>query len=214
MDGDKILCRKTVWSSRPSLLISSSPVFPNSFDPADRPTQLDSEVHPTYTSMVAFVLFDWLRGLLVRGDDSTTRWIKNGWSFSPASFGHRRARELLAAPHSDASQWGPGVAVFEKSWAGRWRWQLVVLGSEVMGGANTAVIYFVDFRAGKGMFVKVYTTESVPHDRTRNAVMRVLGRQLGGKVWRMEHESRLDDSVASWDLLRGYRSRCILPSSL
>ncbi|CEM29835.1 unnamed protein product [Vitrella brassicaformis CCMP3155] len=168
----------------PFLLDAPSPLFPrDTFDAADPPTQLDGWTYPSYASLVAFSLFSWLR------DGSYITFSRDCSSYCRASAASLRVRELLAAPQSDAAQWGSGAAVFDRKWqvwARPWHERLVVLGSEVMGQGNMAAIRVEDW--GDLRSVRVFTTESAPDDRTRTTVMRVLGRQLGGKAWRMEDE--------------------------
>ncbi|CEM07772.1 unnamed protein product [Vitrella brassicaformis CCMP3155] len=178
----------------PTLLDAPSPLFPHdTFNPADPPTQLNHAdpptqldglcvrwVYRTYASMVAFSVFNWL------SDGGYLTFSRDWSSRCPASAAFRRVYQLLAAPPSDAAQWGKGMAVFDKKYKDRWHLRLVVLGSEAVGEGHTAGIQLADW--GDERRVNVYTTESAPHDRTRNAVMRVLGRQLGDKVWREESE--------------------------
>ncbi|CEM28288.1 unnamed protein product [Vitrella brassicaformis CCMP3155] len=160
---------------------------PDAFDPADPPTLPDQrwghKVYRTYTSMVAFVLAEWLW----YGDHNRRLSHRRGfWLFRlPASAAYRRVDDLLAASPSDAAQWGAGAAVFDNKSSGWVRHdRLVVLGSEAMGeGNNMAFIQLLAYE-GYGRRVLISTTESAPHDETRAVVMRVLGEHLGGMVWR------------------------------
>ncbi|CEM04374.1 unnamed protein product [Vitrella brassicaformis CCMP3155] len=213
MDGDSIF-HPPNDPSAPTLLTSASARFrfPDPFDRANPPTQLPLWTYRSYTSMVAFVLFDLLY------DGGRVRWIKFWTSCHPASAASQRVCELLTASASDAAQWGPGVAVFDKKWsdgAAVRRHRLVVVGSEVMGEGHMAAInwlmdgeghqrlvVFGSKAMGDGHMaiiqladwgdcsrsVTIRTTESAPHDKTRTAVMRMLGDHLGGKVWRGEWE--------------------------
>mmetsp|Transcript_42633 Transcript_42633/g.120930 ORF Transcript_42633/g.120930 Transcript_42633/m.120930 type:complete len:446 (-) Transcript_42633:1242-2579(-) len=184
MDGDWILHTASGYRL-PALLTSASPLFPHvPFDPADPPTERDGLTYRSYTSIMAFVLFCWLR---CGGHLPCIRsWI----SWRRDSAASRRVRELLAASPSDAAQWGAGAAVFDR----KPRWsegheRLVVLGSEAMGEGHMAVIRLVrDSGRTSDRSVEIFTTESAPHDKTRTAVMRMLGDHLGGKVWRGEWE--------------------------
>mmetsp|Transcript_42630 Transcript_42630/g.120911 ORF Transcript_42630/g.120911 Transcript_42630/m.120911 type:complete len:451 (-) Transcript_42630:327-1679(-) len=186
MDGDWILHTASGYRL-PALLTSASPLFPHvPFDPADPPTERDGLTYRSYTSIMAFVLFCWLR---CGGHLPCIRsWI----SWRRDSAASRRVRELLAASPSDAAQWGAGAAVFDR----KPRWsegheRLVVLGSEAMGEGHMAVIRLVrDSGRTSDRSVEIFTTESAPHDKTCTVVMRVLGDQLGGKVWRQENEGR------------------------
>ncbi|CEM06508.1 unnamed protein product [Vitrella brassicaformis CCMP3155] len=185
--GDSIILLPHACRFTPTLLASASHLFPSdAFDPTDPPTQLAEYTYPNYTSMVAFVLFRWL---FCGGH---IRRVREWWSYRSAYAAFRRVDELLAASPSDAAQWGAGVAIFDgKRPDGKGlshcRW--VVLGSEVMGEGHMAVIELVDWW-GYSRDVIIYSTEPAPHAQTRNVVMRMLGAQLGGVVWRGEHEAR------------------------
>ncbi|CEM22655.1 unnamed protein product [Vitrella brassicaformis CCMP3155] len=100
-----------------------------------------------------------------------------------------RVGELLAAPQSGAAQWEAAVFDSKVMEDGR-RYRGMVLGSEAMGERQAAAILLTAEFMGERDYrsVNIYTTESAPHDQTRTVVMRVLGDQLGGKVWRREHE--------------------------
>ncbi|CEM16511.1 unnamed protein product [Vitrella brassicaformis CCMP3155] len=177
MDGNSIL-RRWYGYQLPTLLDSASPYFPHApFDPADPPTQLNGYTYPNYTSMVAFLVFDWL------DEGNHIRRIRYWWSYCRAFAAYFRAGDRLAASHSDAAQWG--AAVFDKRREDGWHCRLVVVGSEVMGEGHMAVIRLT---RTNGRHVEISTTESAPHDQTRTVVIRVLGDQLGGKVWRKEDE--------------------------
>ncbi|CEL95843.1 unnamed protein product [Vitrella brassicaformis CCMP3155] len=177
-----------------------SPLFPNVFDPANPPTQLRDWTSPSYTSMVAFVLFSWLRN----GDHIPC--IKFWLSWRPASAASRRVKGLLAASPSKVAQRGAGAFVFDEKFSARVVRQgdpssvpdgkiesrhrrLVVLGSGAMGEGHMAVIWLSDREGYYFRDVSIYSTEPAPHDKTRTVVMRVLGDQLGGKVWREERET-------------------------
>ncbi|CEL95845.1 unnamed protein product [Vitrella brassicaformis CCMP3155] len=184
MDGNAILrphnCRFT-----PTLLNSPSPLFPHvAFDPADPPTEMDGWTSPSCTQTVAFELFNWL----VRSGH--IRRIKSWLSWRPASAAFRGVSELLAASPGDAAQWGAGATVFDvKRPDGKGHDRLVVLGSEAMGEGHMAVIWLIDW-GDCCRSVYILTTESAPHDKTRTVVMRALGDQLGGKVWREERDGQ------------------------
>jgi len=143
--------------------------------------------------MVAFVLFGWLYY------DSDFPCIRSWVSWRRASAARRRVVAVLAASPSDEAQWGAGAAVFDKRLPdvnGVVRHhRLVVLGSEAVGKGRLALIWLSDHKFPSD--VSVYTTEWFPHDKTRNAVMRMLGDQLGGKMWRKEDEVNEDRQVTA-----------------
>ncbi|CEM35777.1 unnamed protein product [Vitrella brassicaformis CCMP3155] len=178
---------------------SASPVFPNVFDPANPSTELKDWTSPSYTSMVAFVLFGWL----YNGDH--IRWIKSWRSYNPASTASRRVGKLLATSSSKVAQRGAGAAVFDKKWSARvvrkgdpssvpdgkiesHHRRLVVFGSEAMGERHMAIIWLSDRECYYPRDVFIYSTEPAPHGKTRTVVMRVLGEHLEGKVWQLERE--------------------------
>jgi len=132
--------------------------------------------------MVAFVLFYWLE----RGGH--IRYIRSWVSYCRASAARRRVGAVLVAPPSDEAHWGAG-AVDRKchSWERSSQWRLVVLGSEAMSEGHMAVIQLCEWG---NYWVDIFTTEPAPHDKTCTVVMRVLGDQLGGMVWREENEDR------------------------
>ncbi|CEL95841.1 unnamed protein product [Vitrella brassicaformis CCMP3155] len=181
MDGDKVRCYSFSlrhWGySLPTLLPSASPLFPHvPFDPADPPTERDGLTYRSYTSIMAFVLFCWLR---CGGHLPCIRsWI----SWRRDSAASRRVRELLAASPSDAAQWGAGATVFDRKDGYERHYRLVVLGSEAVGEGHMAVIWLSD-REGHSKDVIIHSTEPAPHDRTRDIVMRGLGPHLGGIAW-------------------------------
>jgi len=176
MVRDKILERSSAYQL-PTLVTSASPLFRHdAFDGTDPPTQLNGYLYPTYTSMMAFELF---RRLIMSGPIYN---IRHWSSYCRDTAAFRRVGELLAAPPSDAAQWG--AAVFDKRPG--WHYRLVVFGSEAMGEGNLAVIELVGWENGR--YVIVFTTESAPFAQTRTVAMRVLGNQLEGKVWRRENE--------------------------
>ncbi|CEM07770.1 unnamed protein product [Vitrella brassicaformis CCMP3155] len=186
MDHDGILCPPT-GRSRPTLLASPSPLFPNAFDPASPPTQMEAFVtYPTYACMVAFELFYWLR----YGEH--IRWIKSWRSCRPSFAAFQHVCQLLAISASDVAQvggWPRGVAVFDKErpdGAAVRHDRLVVVGSEVMGEGHMAVIRVEDW--GSRRDVDICTTEAAPYDKTRRVVMDNLGEHLGGKMWAEEIE--------------------------
>ncbi|CEL96687.1 unnamed protein product [Vitrella brassicaformis CCMP3155] len=184
MDGNGILCFFPDARRHPTLLVSASPFFPHApFDLTDPHTQLNGYTYPNYSSMVAFKLFHWLisSGHINR--------IRHWSSFGRASAAHQRVGDLLAASQSDAAQWG--AVILDTKREGGWSCRLVVVGSEAMGEGNMVAI-----RLGHGVggyrCVEIFTNEwpsSQSHDQTRSVVMRVLGDQLGGKVWDEQDES-------------------------
>ncbi|CEM29838.1 unnamed protein product [Vitrella brassicaformis CCMP3155] len=185
MSGIKILDSWHYEYRLPSCIASPSPLFPDTFDPADRPTQMDSWTYCTYSSMVAFVLVDWLRRGRQNQNLRRIRWL---WCFCPSSAAYRRVNELLMASHNNngVAQWGPGVTIFDKKREGARHERLVVLGSEAIDEGKMAAIWLARER-GDGdddaRKIVIFTTESAPHDRTRVAVMGVLGDDLGDTVW-------------------------------
>ncbi|CEM38887.1 unnamed protein product [Vitrella brassicaformis CCMP3155] len=180
MDGDGILFDLSYYV--PALLASASRLFPHhTFDPADPPTELGSATYPSYTSMVAFELFFRLR------DGHFPRYIREFQSHRSASAASQRVCELLAASPSDETQWGAGAIVFDKQYSdGGGQVRRVVFGSEVIGEGHMVAIQLCEW--GHSRDVITYSTESAPHDKTRNVVMRVMGEHLEGKVWRGERE--------------------------
>ncbi|CEL95880.1 unnamed protein product [Vitrella brassicaformis CCMP3155] len=185
MYGNGILPLSSMSHDLPTLLTATSPPVSDAFDPADPPTKLRGLTHPSYTSMVAFVLVGWL---FQRGHIPC---IKSWWSDSPESASSRRVWELLAASPSDETQWAAGATVFEKPLISGGCDRLVVFGSEVMGDGHMALIKLVDREIRRDIFI--YTTESGPHDHTRTVVTRVLGEQ----VWDMEWSWEVDDGRAT-----------------
>ncbi|CEM16515.1 unnamed protein product [Vitrella brassicaformis CCMP3155] len=185
MDGNGMIYLNTIYYL-PTLLASASPLFPHApFDPADPHTKRHQWTYPDYTSMVAFELFRWL--LCGRHINRIRSW----WPYCRASAEYLRLGKLLAAPLSDAAQWG--ATVFDEKKESGWHCQLVVFGSEAMGEGHMAVIRLTEHWPidwGSGRHVDISTTEPSPHAQTRTVVMRVLGDQLGGKVWRQENEGR------------------------
>ncbi|CEM36227.1 unnamed protein product [Vitrella brassicaformis CCMP3155] len=174
MDGDKI-CDLGDYS--PVTLLDSARHFSRVFDPADPPTQQNcwtrpnSLFYPTYTSMVAIVLFRWLPSESIRN-------FRDWWSHCDASATSRRVKALLAASPGNAAKWGAGVAVFDRmDDEKRHEQRLVVLGSEVLGEGHMAVIVLRESR------VRIYATESAPRDKMYATVMRILGDELGTMVW-------------------------------
>ncbi|CEL97372.1 unnamed protein product [Vitrella brassicaformis CCMP3155] len=176
MDGHSIL-ESSYGYQLPTLLSSASPNFPHAaFDPADPPTQLAGYLYPTYTSMVAFILFGWLRcGRQIRRVGSWATHRRD-------SAEYLRLGELLAASHSDVAHWR--AAVFDKKREDGWHCRLVVFGSETMGEGQMTLIRLTEHWPdwGQDRYVEIETTESAPHDQTLTVVMRVLGDQLGGMV--------------------------------
>mmetsp|Transcript_35442 Transcript_35442/g.101859 ORF Transcript_35442/g.101859 Transcript_35442/m.101859 type:complete len:384 (+) Transcript_35442:280-1431(+) len=219
MDGDGILFDLSYYV--PALLASASRLFPHhTFDPADPPTELGcwtyrtyvGSVHANYTSMAAFVLFHWLYETYPIDLKYARFWS----SHDRDSAAFRRMTDLMAAPPSDAAQWGPGVAVFDskrpplgRKWPPLGRVQhnrLVVLGSEAMGDGLMALVRLTDsgrhsvdvdiftneptVAHDQGGYVSIWSTDSprIPYTSTHSAVMSVLGDHLGGMVWRKEQQ--------------------------
>ncbi|CEM07774.1 unnamed protein product [Vitrella brassicaformis CCMP3155] len=195
------------WSyGPPALLAAPSRLFPqDTLDAADPPTFFEGNVYANYTSVVAFVLIDWLR----YGEHSRITLIRSLSSYCRDSPASRRVCELLAAPPSDAAQWGAGAAVFDRKWqvwVRPWHERLVVLGSEVMGEGLMALVRLTDsglhsvhvdiftneptVAHDQGGYVSIWSTDSprIPYTSTHSAVMSVLGDHLGGMVWRKEQQ--------------------------
>ncbi|CEM04382.1 unnamed protein product [Vitrella brassicaformis CCMP3155] len=160
MNGDRFfrLPVETSYYLR-TLFPSGSPLFPHdTFDPANPPTKLSDWTSPSYTSMVAFILLSWLY------KDGHIPCIKAWWSCRPDPAAYRRVCELLAAPPSDATQWGAGAAVFDEKWSdGEGHERLVVLGSEAMGEGHMALIKLEEW--GDGRYVGIYATLWAPSSR-------------------------------------------------
>ena len=125
--------------------------------------------------MVAFELFGW------RFHGGHIYHIRQWSAYCGDLAASRRVSELLSFSSGIAAQ---GAAVVDTVRGNRWRCRLVVLGSEAMGEGHMAVIRLTRTNGRPvEIFVNISTTESAPHDQTRTVVMRVLGDQLGGKVW-------------------------------
>mmetsp|Transcript_41320 Transcript_41320/g.117361 ORF Transcript_41320/g.117361 Transcript_41320/m.117361 type:complete len:161 (+) Transcript_41320:376-858(+) len=152
------------------------------------------DIYSTYTSLVAFTLYQWLTRS--SPERNPLAHIRQWWSNCRDSRAFQRVRELLTASPScsGGGQWGAGGAVYDKKneWA-TWHDRLVVLGSEAVGEGQMAMITLEACQTTwPCMYVWVWATEPAPYERTRSALMGVLGGYLGGMVWRLERESRDD----------------------
>mmetsp|Transcript_38549 Transcript_38549/g.110247 ORF Transcript_38549/g.110247 Transcript_38549/m.110247 type:complete len:299 (-) Transcript_38549:361-1257(-) len=165
MDGDTIRPLYKYVYCLPTLLMAPSSLFPDIFEPEDPPTRLCGHVYSTYTAMVVFILFAWLRhGGCMRQDRVTLE-----YSLSRAAAD--RLQELLATPRN-SKEWAASPGVFDEVWERgerRRRYRLVVV---TIGMQDIAAIRLNDHSIG------IYTTEASPYRLTRSAVGNVLGELL------------------------------------
>ncbi|CEM07671.1 unnamed protein product [Vitrella brassicaformis CCMP3155] len=207
MDGNRIRpvpLRHTL--SLPDML-PADPLFGRGqYDAANPPTVLDDDRSITYRSyscMVAFVLFKylWAAGVL--------RCAKSWLSTRLMSLSSRRARHLMAA--SGVGQLRHCAAVCDRKGEYGSHERLIVLGGEQLGA--TGQLAFLTMRdTGVSYLISVLTTESPPFDRTRVAVMRVVGEHftLACKLWLEEKEEepamKLPSSAGiAWMVFGGLR---------